>query len=234
MLGESALGAFVIVHRLKLVYDGLDAAQHQMPQSLERQIADGMQRFVGAQLSYFVEGRVPDKIMDRTKYYQLHDFRQRPACWIAESNAVLATGVVATGYFLGSVAKDVAGDLLKEFVKNAVREFFVESYTDWKNRRLITHPSFERIEPVLSMPRANMPFVDIHEDQEAQKRRLFARMCDAMANITAPIHRAATHVDIWFDDVLLDRVESRFYSDDEIMEALLPLRDSPSCAHTYS
>ena len=50
------------VHRLKLVYDGLGATENRMSESLKRQISEGMQIFVGAQLSCFVEGRVPDRV----------------------------------------------------------------------------------------------------------------------------------------------------------------------------
>jgi hypothetical protein len=62
----SAQGARMTVHRLKLVYDGLGATENRMPESLKRQISEGMQIFVGAQLSY-VEGRVPDRVMERTR-----------------------------------------------------------------------------------------------------------------------------------------------------------------------
>ena len=108
------------VHRLKLVYDGLGATENRMSESLKRQISEGMQIFVGAQLSYFVEGRVPDRVMERTRYYELHDFQERPACWIAEQDITL-TGQVATGYFLGRIALDMVGDLTKDFMKQAVR-----------------------------------------------------------------------------------------------------------------
>lgn len=226
------------VHRLKLVYDGLDAADHHMPQSLERQVAEGLQIFAGAQVSYFVEGRVPDRIMDRTKYYQLHDFRQRPACWIAEMDISIVPDILVYGYFLRHVAqgivKEIVGDAAKDIIRQALRDFFVGSIRDWKARRLITHPEFERVEPVLSMPSVNVPVFDDHVQQEEQKRRLYARMNYAMAKITAPIHRAATHVDIWFDDVRLDHIDQRFYSDEEIMEALLPLKEYGAQGYRYS
>ena len=217
-------------HRLKLVYDGLGAAENRMPESLKRQISEGMQIFVGAQLSYFVEGRVPDRVMERTRYYELHDFQERPACWIAEQDITL-TGQVATGYFLGRIAVDMVGDLAKDFIKQAVRNFFVDSMRDWKARRLIMHPDFERIEPVLSLPSVNVPVFHDPAEQERQKRRLYSRMNFAMAKITAPIRRAATQVDVWFDDVQLDHIEQRFFSDEEILEALLPLREFR--AHGY-
>jgi hypothetical protein len=192
-----------------------------------------MQIFAGAQLSYFVEGRVPAHIMDRTKYYQLHDYRQRPACWIAELDITL-TGQVASGYFLGRLAMDMVGDVAKDFIKQAVREFFVGSMRDWKARRLIRHPHFERIQPALSMPGVNVPLFEDYAQQEQQKRHLYSRMNYAMAKVTAPIRRAATHVDIWFDDQHLDHIEQRFFSDEEIMEALLPLRDFDGYGHAYS
>jgi hypothetical protein len=114
-----------------------------------------MQVFCGAQLAYFVEGRVPDRIMDRTRYYQLQDFRQRPACWIAELDMSTATVALGSGYFLGHLVKDIVGDALKDFVRQNVRQFVGDSYCDWKARRLIIHPPFERIEPMLGLPKIN-------------------------------------------------------------------------------
>jgi len=213
----------MIVHKFKLVYDGLDAAENRMPQSLKNQIGEGMERYVGAQLCYLVEGRVPNRIMGQTSFYKLHDFQERPACWIAEMDITASVASLAGGFILRDVIGGLVGDALREHAKAAVKEFFKECYTALKDRRLIDHPPVERIEPILSMLGANMPFVDDVAEQELQKRRLYRRMSDGMAHITAPIRRAATQVDVWFDDIQLDHIEHRHYSDDEIESALRPL-----------
>lgn len=213
----------MIVHKFKLVYDGLDAAENRMPQSFKNQIGEGMQRYVGAQLCYFVEGRLPNRVMGQTPYYRLHDVQERPACWIAEMDITANVAALAGGFILRDVVGGLVGDALKEYARDAVREFFKGCFAAWRDRLLIEHPPFERIEPVLSMPGANMPFVDDAAEQELQRRNLYRRMSDGMAHITSPIRRAATHVDVWFDDLHLDCIENRHYSDDEIESALHPL-----------
>ena len=122
-----------MIVEIKLVDDGLDAAENRMPESLKRQISEGMQIFAGAQLSYFVEGRVPDKIMDRTRYYRLHDFQERPACWIAELDISVVPDIVVYGYFFKEVAKGIVGDVAKDMAKKAMRDFLQDR---WKPGRL--------------------------------------------------------------------------------------------------
>jgi hypothetical protein len=204
-------------HRLKLEYDGLTASENCMPTSLEKQITEGAQIFLAAHATYFTEGRVPDRLMDRSCYYQIQDIRQRPGCWIAEYDLTIAA---AGGYFLG-----IGRDLAKDYLKKAFQELIRHSYQAWKNGRPIVGTPFERIVPTLNMPsERNAPVFDFEAEEEGQRRRLYARVDFGLSKVTAPIGRAATHVDISFDDERLDRIKQRTYSEAEIEEALLPLK----------
>lgn len=213
-------------HRFRVVYDGMSAVDHRMRWTYRNQIGEGMQRYVGAQLCYFVEGRLPTRIMGETDYYRLDDVQQPPACWIADMEITTSVAAMASGFILRDVVGGLVGDALKDFIKLAVRHFFAECFAAVNARRLIEHPPFERIEPVLTIPGANMPFLDNLAEHELQKDNLYRRKRDGLALITSPLRRSATYADVWFDDERLGRLEHRMHSEEDIASAVRTLYPS--------
>jgi len=219
------LGKYMASHTLRLVYDGLEATDHKMPTSLEKQITSGAQEFLGAHACFFTEGRIPSNVNDHSRYFHVYDLRQRDGSWEA--------------IFQIDVA-NVASEFVKEYIRELTKSIAVDaalatklgflylvhrSYKAWQERRALTDTLFDRREPVLSDARGNgTPTFDPAIECERQRRMLFERTNASMCKITAPLGRSATHVDIWLDDKKLDHVQRRFVSDEEIATALLPLQ----------
>lgn len=212
-------------HTLRLVYDGLDAANHKMPTSLEKQITAGAQEFLGSHAYYFTEGRIPANVNDQSRYFHVHDLRQRDGSW----EAIFAIDVASLA---NEFLKTYARELTKEIAVDAAlatRLGFLylihRSYRAWRERRPLTDSVFDRIEPVLVDVHGNgAPIYDPAIECERQRRLLFQRTNSSMAKITAPIGRSATQVDLWFDDQKLDHVQRRFFLEEEIAAAVLSLR----------
>ena len=189
-----------------------------MPTSLEKQITDGAQIFLGAHASYFIDKRVPDRIMDRTSGFQIQDMRQRQGCWIAEYDVIFA-GVA------GAYLWDLGKDLAKDYLKKTFQQLIHSSYEAWTHRCPIVGTPFERIEPVLELPaQQNVPVFDFDAEDEFQRRRLYNRVDESFSKMTAPIGRAASHVELWFDERRLGAHKRRVFTDSEITEAVLSLK----------
>ncbi len=207
-------------HTLRLVYDGLDASRHQMPTSSVKQIVAGAQEFLGAHAYFLTEGRIPTNINDHSRHFRLHDIRQRDGSWEA--------------HFLIDLFVD---EYLRNLTKDAARFAATGTWTvlgtlvymsieAWRTRRPIADQTFDRIEPTLSFSDGNRePIIDVHREREHLRRLLFERVDASMSKMTAPIGRAATHVDLWFDDRHLERIEHRFL-EREITEAVRELRQA--------
>ena len=212
-------------HEFKLVYDGLGATNHVMPTSIEKQITSGAQEFLGAHAYFFTEGRVPDNVGDHSRYFHIHDLRQRDGSWeaiYAVEISTFASGVLAE--YIRELTKDLALDAAT-LTRLGFRLLVLQSYKCWLNRRPIQNRVFDRIEPVFTETTGNKsPIFDIDLDGDSQRRRLFERTNSSMVKITSPINRAATHVDMWIDEVKLDRRERRVPSEAEITAAVAPLR----------
>ena len=86
----------------RLVYDGLDATHHRMPKRLEKQIVAGTQELLGAHAYFLTEGRIPQSIMDHSKYFRIDDFRQKDGSWETITDITIAL---------------IAVDFLKEYVR---------------------------------------------------------------------------------------------------------------------
>jgi hypothetical protein len=197
-----------------------------MPTSLEKQITAGAQEFLGAHAYFFTEGRIPLNVADRSRLFQIHDVRLRKGRW----EAIYAID-------LANVASEFVTQYVRELTKNLSVEAALatkigfaylihRSYKAWKQRRPLGDYLFDRTSQVLSDANANgAPMLDLEGEQERERRRLHERTNSSMSKITAPIPRAATHLVIWFDDVEMDRMDRRFYSEDEITAALQPLRE---------
>jgi hypothetical protein len=123
------------------------------------------------------------------------------------------------------ITKHVAEDAAS-LTKLGFLYLILHSYQAWRERRPMSDGLFDRVEPVFTEVSGNgAPIVAIDAEHENQRRRLFERVNSSMSKITAPIGRAATHVDIWVDNEKLDRLERRFsVTEEEIAAALLPLR----------
>ena len=213
-------------HTLRLVYDGLSAALNRMPTGLEKQITAGAQEFLGAHAYFFTEGRIPINVGDRSRFFRIHDVRHKEGSWEAIFAIDVTTIVSSFGAeYTRELTKDLAADAAAA-TKAGFAYLIYRSYKAWKDRRPLRDRTFDRIEPVLCDTGGNgTPIFDTETHHEAQRRLLFERVSSSMSKKTAPIGRAATHLDMWFDDVQLDRIDHRFYSEDEIAEALLPLKE---------
>ncbi len=215
-------------HTLRLVYDGLGATRHVMPPSLERQITAGAQEFLGAHAYFFTEGRIPQSVQDHSRYFQLHDLRQRDGSWEAFYVVDVASGLAS------EFAKEYAKELTKELARDAATAtklgfayLIYHSYKAWKSRKPLSDQAFDRIEPVLPFSGGNgQPIFDNGMEAERQRRLLFERTDASIAKMTAPIGRAAAHVDVWFDDEHLDHIERRIYPEAEITSAVIQLREA--------
>ena len=200
-------------HILRLVYDGLGATRHEMPARFEKQITAGAQEFLGAHAYFLTEGRIPKHVADHSEYSQIYDVRQRNGSWETIFTIGIA-GLFFKKYFeelIDGVTVDAAAA-----TKLVFRYLVRSSYKAWQQRRPMTDRTFDRIEPVFVAFTGNRtPIVDIEVEREMQRRLLFQRTNSSMKRITAPLGRAAAHVDIWLDDQRLDHLESRFISEDD-------------------
>lgn len=213
-------------HTLRLVYDGLEAAHHKMPTSLEKQVTAGAQEFLSAHAYFFTEGRIPANVNDHSRYFRVHDFRQRDGSW----EAIFAIDVA-------NVATEFVKEYVRELTKNAAVDAALatklgflylvhRSYKAWLVRRPLTDTVFDRVEPVLAEVQGNRaPIYDPVIECERQRRLLFDRTNSSMSKMTAPIGRSAAHVEVWFDNERLDNVQRRFVSDEEITTAMQLFRD---------
>lgn len=220
------LGKLMASHTLRLVYDGLEATGHKMPTSLEKQITAGAQEFLGAHAYFFTEGRIPANVNDHSRYFHVHDLRQRDGSW----EAIFAIDVA-----------NVATEFVKEYVRELTKSLAVDaalatklgflylvhrSYKAWQERRPLTDTVFDRVEPVLVEGQGNRaPIYDPTIESERQRRLLFDRTNSSMSKLTTPIGRSATHFDVWFDNEKLDHVQRRFVSEEEITAAVQVIRD---------
>lgn len=213
-------------HELRLVYDGLEATHHKMPTSFEKQVIAGAQEFLGSHAFFFTEGTIPTNVNDHSKHFRLHGIRQRDACWEAIFGIDL-------NFIAPEIVQEYVSHLAKGFAKDAADltrlafyALIYESFKTWKNRRPLSNPVFDRIEPVFSGQSGNQaPMFDQTNEAEMQRRKLYGRVGTSMVKITAPLGRAALHVDIWFDDQKLDHMERRIVTIEEaIAEALTPIR----------
>jgi hypothetical protein len=191
-----------------------------MPPSLEKQITAGAQEFLGAHAYFYTEGRIPANVQDHSRYFQLHDLRQKNGSW--EAQYVIDLFV---DEYIRNLTKDAA-----RFAATATEAGFLSliylSVEAWRKRKPLGRTPFERIEPVLEFTNGNRePIVDVEAERDWHRRRLFERTDSSMSKMTAPIGRAATHVDPWIDDAHLGRIEHRFYCiEDEITNAMVQYR----------
>ena len=103
-------------HTMRLVYDGLGATDHKMPTSLEKQITEGAQEFLGAHAYFFTEGRIPKNVSDRSKYFHIHDIRRRDGSW----EAVFTIEISVMAYILSlEFFKEYARELTKGLAVDA-------------------------------------------------------------------------------------------------------------------
>ena len=211
---------------LRLVYDGLGATQHKMPTSLEKQITAGAQEFLGAHAYFFTEGRIPANVADHSRLFNVHDLRQRDGSWEALYNIDIAN--VATE-FLTEYIRELTKNLAVEAALATKLGFMLllhRSYKAWSQRTPMRDRTFDRIEPVFTEHSGNgAPFIDTERESDAQRRRLYERTHSSLTKISAPLGRAATQIDIWIDDQKLDRLERRIVTEEEITDALIPLRE---------
>ena len=211
---------------LRLVYDGLGATHHKMPTSFEKQITAGAQEFLGAHAYFFTEGRIPANVADHSRLFNIHDLRQRDGSWEALYNIDIA---------------NVATEFMTEYIRELTKSFAVDaalatklgfmwllhrSYKAWSQRTPMRDRTFDRVDPVFTENGGNgAPFVDTERESDAQRRRLYARTHLSMTKISSPLGRAATQVDIWVDDQKLDQLVRRIVTEEEIADALIPLRE---------
>jgi hypothetical protein len=215
------------VHKLRLVYDGMGATHHKMPPSLVKQITAGAQEFLGSHAYFFTEGRIPTNVNDHSRYFQLHDLQQRNGSWEAVYIIELVSGLAND--FVQEYAKELTKELARDAAaatKLGFAYLIYRSFTAWKARRPLRDDTFDRIEPVLSFSGGNgQPLFDAGLEAERQRRSLYERTDSSFAKMTAPIGRAAEHVDVWFDDTHLDRLVRRSMPEAEITDAVLHLRE---------
>ncbi len=190
-------------HILRLRYDGLRAETGELAPSASKQVIAGAQMFLGAHAHYFTEARIPDRILDRTHSYEIGDLARRRGSWEAD----FALNILANGVW--------------DVVKFGFGLFVLQSYKAWSEGRLFEDPPYERIEPILEMRGSqNWQFIDLEAERFEQRRRLFARVSDAMALITAPNGSSSTYVEIFLDDQQLGTIERRVFAEADITAAV--------------
>lgn len=220
------------IHRLKLVYDGLAAADSRMPVSLEKQVTFGAQILLGAHAAYFTECAVPDRIMDRSRHYQLSDVRSGDVRanrfpWAAEYHLE----ILGLGTF---DLNEVVWDLAQERIGDELVRFLHQSIAAWMQRRPAAASPHARLAALLDTPPSpRHPILDLDGAEAEQRHRLYQRTDEAMARITTPLGRAATGLDIWLDGELLTQFERRVFTDEDIARALSPLKAgwAPGASH---
>ncbi|MDX2265530.1 MAG: hypothetical protein NW215_11230 [Hyphomicrobiales bacterium] len=208
-------------HTLRLEFDGLGAARHEMPTALEKQITAGAQEFLGAHAYYFTTGRVPINVNDHNQYFQIKDIRISNGSWVATFICIIAYDLLKKYY--SHLSDEVTSEAAR-FTKTAFKKLITMSYAAWQQHKPISEMHFNRIEPVFSDLTGNhAPIIDLSAEDGVQRRLLFERTNSSMTKMTAPIGRAATHLNMWFDNVHLDCIKEK-YTEADISSALSAFR----------
>jgi hypothetical protein len=194
-------------HLLSLRYDGLRATEGELGTSVSKQVIQGAQIFLGAHAHYYLSGAVPDRINDRTTGFEITQASRAKGSHVAD--------------FLINFVSNGAYDL----AKFGFELFVLHSLMAWHNKELVSHPHLERIEPYFEVPHSNRPFIDEEAERHGQRVRLYRRVGQAMAYMTAPIGSSASTMDLSFDGKPIQTYGRRFYSEEEVVEAVLQLRD---------
>lgn len=196
-------------HTLTLCYDGRRAAHGALLPSASKQVIAGAQALLSAHGYYFTQAMVPDRLLDRSDYFEINDLaRSDGDTWRADFRI------------------DVASDEYSDTKKFGFGAFFAASYRAWLEKKLCGDPPYDRRQPILAYPahHANIAASDDSVPSMTHRRRLYAKLSDAMALITAPIGASSTSLELFWDGKLLDTRASRHYSDADIEDALVAIK----------
>ncbi len=107
----------------------------------------------------------------------------------------------------------------------------VDSYTAAKDGRLFDDPPFDRLQASLATyDGGNEPVFDLAGAREVQQRRLYHRVRQSRAQISAPIRVTASVVELSLDGFHLDTITRRVPSEDDINEGLRLFREQAGIA----
>lgn len=162
--------------------------------------------FLGAHAHYYLEGRIPEKINDHSRSFEIEDLARERKCWIAD------------------FAVNIFANAVWDAAQFGFGVFVWESYRAWTEGRLFEPPPFERREPLLSIPGGtNEQIFDPQTWDIQQRRRLNQRISDAMPLLTAPNGTSSSQLEIIMDGQLLDRIDDRLKTDELITDALIAM-----------
>lgn len=201
-------------HVLTLRYDGLDAAYYGgIGTSGSKQVVAGAQMLLGAHAHYYLSGFIPERINDNAPGFVIRDLGRKRGSLIAEFLVVLMTPAVW------------------DAAKFSFSAFVLDSYAAAKDGRLFDDPPFDRLQASLATyDGGNEPVFDLAGAREAQQRRLYHRVRQSRAQISAPIRVTASTVELSLDGFHLDTITRRVPSEDDINEGLRLFREQAGIA----
>jgi hypothetical protein len=201
-------------HVLTLRYDGLDASYYGgIGTSGSKQVIAGAQMLLGAHAHYYLSGAIPDRINDNAPGFVIRDLGRKRGSLIAEFLVVLMTPAVW------------------DAARYSFSTFVLDSYAAAKDGRLFDDPPFDRLQPSLgTFDGDNEPVFDLAAAREIQQRRLYHRVRQSRAQISAPVRVTASVVELALDGYHLDTITRRAHTDEDINEALRLFREQAGIA----
>jgi len=188
-------------------YDGLLAgSQHAMDAADSHAVVEGAKRLLAAPAYLWTSGTVPDRVFPEVQgeFHVWHTALRPGSCEYEFIINIAANGVW-------------------DVVKVGFGWYLIESFRAWRARQRMEVPEVVRRQPALDSRGANNGRTfDFSRDYEVQQQRLNERFSQAMHQITVPLGRHATTVDLTFDGTPLGtwtRREPR-WSAEEITDAV--------------
>jgi hypothetical protein len=200
-------------HRLILRYDGGLAAQHEMDAGDSHTVIEGAKRLLAASGCYWATGQVPDRLFPQTDWFHVRHTAMRSGSCEYE----FTINLVANGAW--------------EVIRVAFDVFLIKAFLDWRERRAFEVPMHARREPYFDAPsasRTNVSDYAFEPDPEFQYDRLQGRYQQAMNQITVPLGRNTTTLDMMFEGTHLGTWTKRVskWTEDDISEAVRAYRSS--------
>jgi hypothetical protein len=198
-------------HILNLHYDGLRAAErNELAPSASAQVVPGARLLLGAHANFYLNGIVPDRILEKGPGYEIGDLGRREGSWVAD-------------FVINFLSNETSHLLHLAF------EVYLFAYIQhWKDGREFADQA-ERREPYFgSYGGVNEPFIDSVADREHQLRRLSRRTTDAVWHLTAAIGTSASVLTMSLDGRVIAVFDRRYplNGEQEITEALSVYRQS--------
>jgi hypothetical protein len=200
-------------HYFNLRYGGLLATHNELASSASKQAIEGAQMFLGAHAHYFLSGRIPQRINDKTPGYEITDLARAANSWEAE------------------FAINIFAEEKWDIDKYAFPVLIYDSYRAWAQGRVYEDPPVVYRDPHVGTCSVQVdPPYD--PDQRHQQERLYHRVGRAVAHMTAGIGTSASMLELTIDDHMFAIIDRRvpFVTEDEVTEGVSLFRQTVDAA----